>query len=327
MSWQQYAKFYLSVCKNNSEYKKLIMNPDHKLTLDGQNWSEKQVNQDIKIYKDTKDLISLLSDRKLITTRLGCVESAFIVKYLFNIDLRSHLDTKSWDDIDRRMKTNAGFYYKNEKDKKEVIDWWVKNSVELVRKSTLTSSFNFLKFDIALWALLDIKGTFYNYVDITQIILKNSGDKKILYVGSARKSIEKAFKRGVQNAWKFNIPNFSLYIQDTPQTTLGCNYPDNSIKETCEKIVDNIVMRFSDFDTAIFGCGAYGPPIINMLSKTLPNKNLIYLGSDCYKMFGIFNHAMKIPESKDVIPENWIEVEEKIDEKFKNIDEGRYWKI
>jgi len=328
MSWQQYGKLYLSMCKNNAEYRKFITSKQDNLPLDDENWTENHINEDMKFSRDNKQLIYLYNDGKLITTRFGCVESAFIIKYLFDINLNTHLDTFSWHDIDRFMKSNAGFYYKNEEDKRQVIDWWVSNSLELLKNYTITSSLNFLKFDSFLWALLDIKGLFYNYADlITNVILQNSANKKILYVGSARKSIEKAFQRGIQKAWKFDISNFSLYIQDTPQTTTGCEYPDNSIKETCEKIAENIVKNFSDFDTAIFGCGAYGPPLINMLSNILPNKNLLYLGSDCYKMFGIFNHAMPIPQTADVVPENWIEVQEQVYENVRYIDGARYWKL
>jgi hypothetical protein len=118
-----------------------------------------------------------------------------------------------------------------------------------------------------------------------------------------------------------------MYYVETPQTTLDMPYPDESIIETTDNIVDKIIKKYYDFDIAILGCGAYGPPIMNKLNTILKNKNILYLGSVCYTMFGIYSMGMPIPEDKDAIKENWTEVLEKCDKRCKDIDQGKYWKV
>jgi hypothetical protein len=325
MSWQQYAKFYFSFCNNNDDYKHFITGSPHTFSFsDVNDWAEIQNNKCIKFSDNIDELTLSYKNNQLITTRFGCVESSFIIKYLFGINCSSHLDTYSAEDVDKFMKSNAGLYYQNPENAKDIHNWWVDCAIEILKKSVMTSCLCFLKFDLALWSHVDMKGVFYNWGNLTKLLLQNSGGKKILYVGSARKSIEKAYSRGVQSAWKFNVPNFTLYVQDTPQTTLGCSYPHLSIKETCEKIVCNIKQNYSDFDTAIFGCGAYGPPLMSELSNAYKQKNLIYLGSACYTMFGIYSDGINIPDS-DVVAENWIKPEEKIQDQLRHIDDGKYW--
>jgi CMP-N,N'-diacetyllegionaminic acid synthase len=114
--------------------------------------------------------------------------------------------------------------------------------------------------------------------------------------------------------------------QILPQTTSGCPYPHSSIKETCEILVKEIDEKYKDFDTAILGCGAYGPPIINMLRKKYPNKNLCYIGAECYKMFGIYSKGMSAKWYSSAIKENWIEVLESAPPGTETHPEKKYWK-
>lgn len=220
----------------------------------------------------------------------------------------------------------TGLYYKDEKDEEKVLEWWVNNTLEIIQKSIITSCFCFLNFDLLLWSFIDLKKVFYNWGNIYKIILKNSENKKILYLGNGVKSIDYAYKNNFELAWKFHIPKFELVCIKIPQTTLNMDYPDNNIIITTEKIIENIIKNHSDFDTAILGCGAYGPPIINILSKKLPNKNLIYLGSSCYTMFGLYSKIIHIPRSNDVNKEGWRMVIEECPVNCKNIDQGKYWK-
>ena len=141
------------------------------------------------------------------------------------------------------MRTNAGFYYKDKDFKKEICDWWCKETIELIHRSTLTSCYCFLNFDLTLWSLLDIRKKFYNYCNVHKIILQNSEGKKILYIGNGVESIKKGFELGLQNMWKFKVSNFSMYYLKTPQTTEGCEYPHKSIRDTCEFLVEEILEK------------------------------------------------------------------------------------
>ena len=117
-----------------------------------------------------------------------------------------------------------------------------------------------------------------------------------------------------------------MYYLKTPQTTQGMDYPHETMIETCEDILNKILQKYSDFDTAIFGCGAYASPLINALRKKFPNKNLIYLASDCFKMFGVYSKMMPYTYFTEAIPENWIEVIEEVPKGCENHPEKRYWK-
>ena len=44
------------------------------------------------------------------------------------------------------------------------------------------------------------------------------------------------------------------------------------MKETVEILVKEIQEKYSDFDTAVLGCGAYGAPIMNYLRKIFPHR-------------------------------------------------------
>ena len=67
-------------------------------------------------------------------------------------------------------------------------------------------------------------------------------------------------------------------------------------------------------------------PLINILSQIYPNKNLVYIGSDCFKMFGVYSKGMPYSYYDDAIKENWIEVVEELPEGCKNHPEPKYWK-
>jgi mannosyltransferase OCH1-like enzyme/uncharacterized protein YciU (UPF0263 family) len=310
---------YINLCINHTSYDNII-----NFNINFQNISNIDLLNKKSNYSD--DLQNLLDNNKLITTRLGVVESSFILKYKYNFAIyEDHLKYNE-QKLDYYMKRNAGLYYIDDKHKKVVLDWWCNNTCELIKKSTITSCYAALHYDLALWSYLDIRKKFYDWGKLHKFILKNISNKKVLYIGSAVKSIKFAHSN-IQKMWKFDIGNFEMYYVQTPQTTLDMTYPDTSIIDTTDKIVNKIISNYSDFDIAILGCGAYGPPLINILHKKLGDKNMIYLGSSCYTMFGIYSDGMPIPDDNDVIKENWIEVLEKCNNKCKNIDNGKYWKL
>ena len=325
-SWQNVKKYQQYYCKNNKEFIEKLKNIP--LTSYDSNIIEKKekiINEDlIESTSQEKELTELYLQNKLVSSRMGNVESAFLLK-LLNINIPSHLYRE--DNFDYNMKANAGFYYKDKNRKNELWNWWMNETKELLETETITSCYCFLNFDLILWSAFNLKKKYYDYFRLTQIILKNSEGKKILYIGNAVDSIWAGYKIGLQNMWKFPVSNFSLYTVKTPQTTLYCHYPHDSIKETCEEIIKEIDNSYNDFDTAILGCGAYGNPLINMLRKKYTNKNIIYLGSDCYKMFGIYSKMMPYTYQYSAKTENWIEVVEKQPPGTENHPEPKYWKI
>ncbi len=327
LSHEKIKIFYEQYCHNNNDFLNKIFNNNiynkniQTDIIDNNNI----INDDLYEEKNLNTLISKYIDNKLITTRFGCVESKFIVQYHFNKYITDHNNT--FDNIDINMRMNAGLYYKDNKNKDKVLKWWNDNSIEILHNSVLTSCLLFLNYDLILWSSLNFKSEYYNWGYLHKIILKNSENKKILYIGNNIDSINYAYNRGIQNAWNFHIPKFFLNCLKTPQTTLNMDYPDETMIETTEKIIEEIELKYNDFDTALLACGAYGPPIMNILRKKYNNKNLIYMGSDIFKMFGIYSHIMPIPDDTDINKSGWIEIIEKCDPRCRNIDNGKYWKI
>ena len=325
--WEKILNYYKFETTNNNDFiEKINKNIDY-IKNNYEITSNNVITNSDLIECDYVDLENKYNKNNLITTRLGCVESKFLLyTYIKTNLLENNLKIISLED-DFYMKKNAGLYYKNNDDKTKVIEWWISNTTEILKKSTLTSCFCFLHYDLLLWAYLNLKGNFYNWGNLHKIILKNSENKKILYIGNSTKTIRYSFENNIfKKAWNFNVSLFELYCLKTPQTTSNMDYPDDNMIITTEKIINEIIEKYSDFDTAILGCGAYGPPIINILSKKFTNKNLIYLGSSCFTMFGIYSKGMPIPDDKEVNKNEWIEVMEDCDPRCKNIDQGKYWK-
>lgn len=324
-SWKNVWNFQKYHSKNNKEFlDNLSKIPRTDYNSDIIELKNRVINEDItESTNQVEELTQLYNQNKLITSRIGCVESAFIIKYL-KINLPTHLYKEN--NIDHHMKSNAGFYYKDSNRKKELWKWWIDETIDLIKSEIITSCYCFLNFDLIMWSSLDLNKKFYNYCIVNKILLKNSEGKKILYIGNSVDSIKTGYDRGVQNAWNFPVSNFSMYYLKTPQTTLGCEYPHDSIKETCEILLNQIEENYKDFDTAILGCGAYGPPLINALRKKFINKNIVYLGGECFKMFGVYSNGMPYTNYNDAIKENWIEVLEERPKGCENHPEPKYWK-
>lgn len=327
--WNKILHYYKSETTNNYDFiEKINKNLPYVKNNYKDSTNNTITNHDLIEKQNIDNLINMYISNNLITTRMGCVESKFILYTYFKTNLLENNIKIIESENDFYMKKNTGLYYKNNEDKNKVIDWWITNTIEIIKNSTLTSCYCFLHYDLLLWAHLNLKCEFYNWGNLHKIILKNSENKKILYIGNGTNSIQFSHENKIyKKAWNFNVLEFGLYCLKTPQTTSGMDYPDDNMIITTEKIINEIIEKYFDFDTAILGCGAYGPPIINILRKKFSNKNLIYLGSDCYKMFGIYSKGMPIPiHDKDVNINGWIEVLEDCDERCKNIDQGKYWK-
>ena len=148
-----------------------------------------------------------------------------------------------------------------------------------------------------------------------------------MYVGHNVASINRAYLRGVQHAWDFPVSSFTLSCVETPQTTEGCALPHRSARETCREVERRFDALGGSFDTAIFGCGAYGPPLINSLRKRYPRRNLVYLGSDCLRMFGIYSRGgMPRGGVPGAVPGRWLEVLEGRPRGAERHPEPKYWR-
>jgi hypothetical protein len=304
-NWITVKDFYTYNCESNQDFLNRIeeiprngYDTSSYLNIYGNIIKNKDMIESTNQYEELKEYY--IQD-KLIAFRPGTVENTFLLKYYYNLDLKLHINFNDKNNIDYYMKHNAGLYYKDNKDKKIVLDWWCENTIELFKKCIYCSCYLILNSDIPVISKLNLKGKYYNYGYLYKVILENSENKKILYVGSAVNTIKYGYEKDLKKLWKFPVSNFSMYYLKTPITTFGMDYPHNSMIETCDYLIEEIKNNYNDFDTAIFGCGAYGSPLINILSKIYNNKNLIYLGSDCYKMFGAYSKDMIWPNYNEYV--------------------------
>jgi hypothetical protein len=331
--WRDVKQFYQHISKNNEDFlenldkiplyqnyqsNNLLNNP---LIISDYNTITN--NDIVESVNQVEELTRLYLEGNLVSSRMGCIETMFLLKYNFEFDGKYH-KRLNINDIDKEMRDHTGLYYTNDKDR--ILRWWSDNTIEFIKKSILCSSYNVLNFDLILWSKLNIKGAkFYNYCHLGKIVLKSSEGKRILYIGSAVKSIEYGYNK-IHKIWsKIPISNFKMYYLETPITTTGNIYPDENIIITVEKLVNTINEKYSDFDTAILGCGCYGPPIINYLSKIYKGKNLLYLGSACYTIFGAYTDMMPINDSDITLDECFLVLED-LPEGCIAHPEKKYWK-
>jgi hypothetical protein len=104
-------------------------------------------------------------------------------------------------------------------------------------------------------------------------------------------------------------------------------HPHKNSIETTNFILDEIDQKYGDFDVALLACGCYGPPLSNLLAKKHPNKNIIYMGSMLYTMFGLYSQGIQKPvfNTKLFNTDGFIEVPQKCPEVCKKIENGKYW--
>jgi hypothetical protein len=331
MSWKQVLDFYQYNCNNNSDFLMKFNNIPFKLIENYSNpYGNIIKNMDMILSNNQIDELTLMYlNNNLIAFRPGNVESSFAISYVFDIKIpNSHLNIDNNSELDKKIRSNAGLYYKDSTRRIEVLNWWSEHFIDLIKKSTFCSCYCFLEYDLVLLSLLNIKSKFYDYSYLYQVILQNSEGKKILYIGNAVESIKAGYERGLQNVWKFHVSNFSMYYLKTPQTTTGMEYPHDSMIETSNDIIRKIDDNYCDFDTAIFGCGAYGAPLINILRKKYPQKNLIYLGSDCFKMFGVKINLQPWELYDSNVNKNAvIDIVESLPDGCINHPEKKYWRL
>jgi hypothetical protein len=287
------------------------------------NITEKQ-NPDLHESFNFSELIPLYRANKLITTRLGSIEGKFVAGVGYG---------SPWCGQDEHgsegMQTNAGMYFKNQTDQKKVMSWWLSETTDIIRHSVLTSCLAFLHLDLLVWAHVGVTGRYYNWGnhDLFKIILKESDSKMVLYLGQATESMQAGYKN-LQNVWKFPVSNFTFHTVYVPQSTRGMPQPNSSMIDVVSDIVNYIDSKYSNFDTAVLGCGAWGPPIMNLLRKKYGDtRNLLYIGSETYQMFGVKTRQLGLSD-KDANKKKLVPVAEHPDEgNIAHIDGGKYWKF
>jgi hypothetical protein len=321
--YQYFIKLY-EQSENNEAFINLIENNSKINFLNEGILNGNKINNDILITTDEDEIKEKIKNNSLVTLRLGCVEASFFLMYKLNksVPLDHIVYSKHYDE---KMKRNAGLYYKNEIDRQRVCEWYCNHLLELANESTLTSCYSVLKYDLTFYSYLNIKGKkLHNWGLLPKILMTTLEGKKVLVISNATDILKKSADRGLENIYNMPIQNFSsIYYIKTPQTTIGCEYPNNSIIETTNEILEEV--KNINFDIALLSCGAYGVAITNEIRKM--GKMAVYLGSALYTMFGVYTAGIPFPEDNIFKKENFIEIEELCPEHCKNIDEGKYWKV
>lgn len=274
--------------------------------------------------RDFRKLASLYRENKLVTTRLGSVESQFIAAAAYGSPWCGQMEYGS-----EGMQTNAGLYFINETDSHAVLSWWLSQTIDIVRNSVLTSCLSFLHLDLLVWTHAGVSGEYYNWGnhELFKIVLRESDSKMVLYLGQATQSMAAGYKN-LRNVWKFPISNFTFNTVYIPQSTRGLPIPNVSMIDMANGIVDSIDRRYPNFDTAVLGCGAWGPPLMNLLRKKYSGtRNLLYLGSETYQLFGVQTRKLGLGSDKDANKHRLVPVQESPgDDSVMHIDGAKYWK-
>jgi hypothetical protein len=122
-----------------------------------------------------------------------------------------------------------------------------------------------------------------------------------------------------------NTPNIkNVYIYKNAYTFFN-NGIDNNILETTNSIIEDIKKKDDDYDSVLISCGAYS----NLIAKELyeNGKNVLTIGADLQKFFGILNNREKGWNFKPNNEEYWITQipDEYKPEGYEKIEKGCYW--
>jgi hypothetical protein len=322
--WEYYLNLY-KTCSNNKEFISAVTE-ENKIIF-----SNIVNNKDIYI-KHNIDLVSSFKNNSLITVRLGGVESRFLVNNYFLKTIPIYFKDGHHATDDSQMKSNAGMYYIKNTDKTMVNDWWILNTINLLKNNKVTymSCFLVLHYDLYILALLDIKNKVIDSYTRQSELIQYFYDRKILVISNGIEDMHRSYKLGLQRLYNIDIHEEKLNISfiKCPQTTVGMETPHSNMIETTQSIIDLIDKRYNDFDTILFCCGAYSSVLINLLSKIYVNKNLLYFGSELYTMFGLYSDGIDKPitRSEMFVINNFLPIEQPCPKNCKNIDDGKYWK-
>jgi hypothetical protein len=260
-------------------------------------------------------LVGMFKKKKLITQRMGSVETSFLLRYKYNITKPLYAKDSPPYPLGCKMKMNAGMYY-TQKNSVSTMDWWCRHAIELIKTSVWTSTRSLeycYTHGLLLAALNNVRGEYYVWSDLMKL-LPFMANQRVLFVGAASDSVQSAFKKNPESTLLPDSCN--LHCVDVPQTTTGCKLPDVPMSVTVDRIIEKVSQTCPKFDTAILACGAYAPPITNKLRNRFPNTNILYFGSMANRVFSIKCRAfmLGVNPCKELAPPN-----------ANKIDGGRYW--
>lgn len=343
-NWQYFRALY-EVCKSNTEFLKCyeenasrISNYDTSLikekiveNLGGiQKNTEVLINKDIIINSNVEELIEKYKSGNLITCRLGCSETSFLLNCHFGKSIiNDHIGPYKNRHDDKHFKNCCGMYYTKEEDRIKVHEWWCNNTLELLGKKniTITSAYLVLAYDLLLYSLLDLKNKTLHPWNQQNYLIPYFEGQKILVISNGINSMRHVYELGLQKMYNAKLPEFSMDFCFMPQTTPGMPFPHNNMIETAESVINEIEKNYYEFNTALLACGSYTAPLINILSKKFSNRNFLYLGSSLYTMFGLYSKGIQKPEHEGnfYCLDNFMHIPEKCPEACKHIDGGKYW--
>lgn len=174
---------------------------------------------------------------------------------------------------------------------------------------------------------LNIKNNFYN----ESIVLNKLLNKKVLIISPFSNLIKQQFESGNCKKIYENFPNIEKINYYTNIYTFFNKGPHNNILETIDYLVNEIDIKINqnDYDIVLISSGAYSV----LLAKQFydKGKDVITLGGDLQKMFGILNKREKNEiEKNNIILKNkeyWITniPDEYKPEGYMKIEDGCYW--
>jgi hypothetical protein len=201
--WIYYKELYES-CSSNRNFLEIVQKYENEIKNLDKVMFPKNKNKNKDIILSQENLENIFLENKLIATRLGSVETKFVIKQIFNKDVVGDKSILKDGNDDSKMKSNAGLYYSNESDKQRIQNWWCGNAVAILTNpgTTLTSCFLFLPYDLTLLSLLNIKNKHLNnYSSLVKLIYLFE-NKKVLLVSNGVESMKKSFAAGLQRVYK-----------------------------------------------------------------------------------------------------------------------------
>ena len=140
-------------------------------------------NSELRPMQDDSDLDgvrALYAANKLVSIRMGNVESAYALSELENLMWPDHHDRAVLAD---KMQTNAGMYAVAPVAIERVLDWFMQHVRSIVPRAMLTSCYVFLGNDIPLWATL---GVYRQFAVCVSLLPCNSVVSRTLSIVFAR---------------------------------------------------------------------------------------------------------------------------------------------